>query len=224
MPGTIIVSVIAMMVVYLLLNVSVLGVAPWQDIARSRSVASLVVEHSWGHAAAAVMTLLIIVTAFASVFTGLLGGSRVPFQAAHEKVFLSVFGRLHARHGFPHVALLTMGAVTAVGTFFDLTEVINMLLAATIIVQSVAQIAALVVLRRRQPDLPRPYRQWLYPVPCVVALLGWVYVYVSASTLSLILSGVWILAGVVVFAIWARANRSWPFAPVEIHEAYLGRR
>lgn len=222
MPGSIIVSVVAMMVVYLVLNISVLGVAPWQQIAQSKSVASLVVERSWGHAAASVMTVLIIVTAFASVFTGLLGGSRVPFQAAHEKVFLSVFGRLHAKHGFPHVALLTMGVVTAIGTFFDLTEVINMLLAATIIVQSVAQIAALVVLRRRQPGLARPYKQWLYPVPCVVALLGWIYVYVSASGASLILSGLWILAGIVVFAIWARANRAWPYAPVEIREAYLG--
>ncbi|NII10171.1 APC family permease [Oleiagrimonas sp. C23AA] len=222
MPGSIIISVVAMMLVYLVLNISVLGVAPWQQIAQSRSVASLVVEHSWGHAAAAVMTVLIIVTAFASVFTGLLGGSRVPFQAAHDKVFLSVFGKLHARHGFPHVALLTMGVVTAIGTFFDLTEVINMLLAATIIVQSIAQIAALVVLRKRQPNLPRPYRQWLYPVPCVIALAGWIYVYASASAMSLILSGAWILAGVAVFVIWARVNRSWPFAPAEIREAYLG--
>jgi len=221
MPGSIIISVIAMMFVYLILNISVLGVAPWQEIAQSKSVASLVVEHSWGHGAAAVMTILIIVTAFASVFAGLLGGSRVPFQAAHEKVFLSVFGKLHARHGFPHVALLTMGVITAIGTFFDLAEVINMLLAATIIVQFIAQIAALVVLRKRQPELHRPYRQWLYPVPCVIALAGWIYVYVSASTLSLILSGIWIVAGLVVFAIWARVNRSWPFAPVEIREAYL---
>jgi amino acid transporter len=223
MPSSIIISVIAMMFIYLILNISVLGVAPWQEIAKSQSVASLVVEHSWGHMAAAVMTILIIVTAFASVFTGLLGGSRVPFQAAHEKVFLSVFGKLHAKHGFPHVALLTMGVVTAIGTFFDLAEVINMLLAATIIVQSIAQIAALIVLRKRQPTLPRPYKQWLYPIPCVIALLGWIYVYVSASTLSLILAGAWIVAGLVVFAIWARLNRSWPFAPVEIREAYLGK-
>ncbi|MDW2981262.1 APC family permease [Rhodanobacter sp. KK11] len=221
MPGSIIISVIAMMFVYLILNISVLGVAPWQEIAQSKSIASLVVEHSWGHSAAAVMTILIIVTAFASVFAGLLGGSRVPFQAAHDKVFLSVFGKLHAKHGFPHVALLTMGVITAIGTFFDLAEVINMLLAATIIVQFIAQIAALVVLRKRQPQLPRPYRQWLYPVPCVIALVGWIYVYLSASTLSLILSGIWIVAGLAVFALWARVNRSWPFAPVEIREAYL---
>jgi amino acid transporter len=115
-----------------------------------------------------------------------------------------------------------MGVVMAAGTFFDLTEVISMLLAATIIVQSAAQIVALVVLRKRQPGLKRPYRQWLYPLPCVVAMLGWIYVYVSASTMSLVLSGVWIAAGLIVFLVWARANRSWPFAPVQIREAYLG--
>jgi amino acid transporter len=222
MPRSIIVSIIAMMFVYLLLNISVLGIAPWEEIARSKSVASLVVERSWGHVAAAVMTVLIIVTAFASVFTGLLGGSRVPFQAAKDKVFLSVFGRLHAKDGFPHVALITMGVVTAIGTFFDLSQVINMLLAAMIIVQSISQIAALIVLRKRQPDLQRPYKQWLYPVPCVIALLGWIYVYVSASTLSMVLSGLWIVAGLVVFVVWARLNQSWPFAPVEVHETYIG--
>lgn len=222
MPRAILISVVAMMVVYLALNISVLGVAPWQEIATSTSVASMVVERSWGHAAAAVMTVLIILTAFASVYTGLLGGSRVPFQAARERVFLSAFGRLHRKHGFPHVALMMMGIVTAIGSFFDLTDVINMLLTAIILVQSLAQIAALVVLRRRQPGLARPYRQWLYPLPCIVAALGWVYVYVSATPVSLLLSAGWILAGGLVFLGWARANRAWPFAPIEVHEAYLG--
>ncbi len=220
MPGSIIISVTAMMFIYLILNICVLGVAPWQEIAASKSIASMVVERSWGHAAASVMTVLIVVTAFASVFAGLLGGSRVPYQAAHEKVFLSVFGRLHAQ-GFPHIALVTMGVVTAIGTFFDLQEVIDMLLTASIIVQSIAQIAALVVLRRRQPQIERPYRQWLYPVPCIVALFGWLYVYVSASMLSIVLSSAWLLAGLAVFVVWARHNRSWPFAAVEIREAYV---
>ncbi|HEY0239691.1 MAG TPA: amino acid permease, partial [Friedmanniella sp.] len=99
--------------------------------------------------------------------------------------------------------------------------VINMLTAVAVLVQSVAQIAALTVLRRRQPTLRRPYKQWLYPIPSIVALVGWVYVYVSATTLSILLSLGWIVAGVVAFLIWAKARRSWPFAPVEIHEAYL---
>jgi hypothetical protein len=62
----------------------------------------------------------------------------------------------------------------------------------------------------------------LYPLPCIVALVGWIYVYVSASAISIILSGAWIVVGLVVFMAWAKINKSWPFAPVEIRQAYLG--
>lgn len=221
MPRSIIIAIVGMMVIYLALNVGVLGVLPWRTVAASKSIASVVVAQSWGGTAAAIVTVLIIVTAFASVFAGLLGGSRVPYQAARDHTFLAVFGRLHPRLNFPHVALLGMGIVTAIGSFFDLTEVINMLVAASVVVQSLAQVVALVVLRRRQPRLPRPYRQWLYPVPCIVAFAGWIYVYASGTRLSLVLSGAWILAGLVAFIVWARVNRAWPFAPPEIEERYL---
>ena len=221
MPRSIVFSILAMMVIYLALNVGVMGAVPWQQVARSTSVASLAVTTNWGHTAAAVVTVLIIVTAFGSVFAGLLGGSRVPYNAARDKVFFPVFAKLSPKGGFPYVALIFMGVVTALGSLLDLTTVINMLTAVAVLVQSVAQIAALTVLRRRQPTLRRPYKQWLYPIPSIVALVGWVYVYVSATTLSIVLSIGWIVAGVVAFLIWAKVRRSWPFAPVEIHEAYL---
>lgn len=79
---------------------------------------------------------------------------------------------LHPKYDFPHVSLLVMGLITAAGSFFTLTTVSNVLLAVIIWVQAVAQIAALTVLRRRQPGLHRPYRQWLYPLPSLVALAG----------------------------------------------------
>ena len=222
MPRSIIISIIGIMLIYLALNIGILGVLPWQQVADSTSIASAAVEHAWGATAAGIVTVLIIVTAFASVFAGLLGGSRVPYQAAQDRLFFAPFGKLHARHHFPHVALLVMGLVTAVGTFFDLTMVISMLIAASVIVQFAAQAVALVVLRKRQPQLKRPYRQWLYPVPCIVAIAGWIYVYVSGTTLSLLLSGAWIVAGLIAFFIWARINGSWPFAKPEIRERYIG--
>jgi len=81
-------------------------------------------------------------------------------------------------------------------------------------------VAAIVVLRRRQPNLPRPYRQWLYPVPTLVALVGWVYIYVSATWLSIGLSLCWIAIGCIAFLIYAKAERTWPFGPKEIKEAF----
>jgi amino acid transporter len=155
------------------------------------------------------------------VFAGLLGGSRVPFNAARDRVFFGVFGRMHPKHNFPHIALLVMGLITAAASLLNLTTVINMLTTVAVLVQSVAQILALTVLRRRQPHLRRPYRQWLYPVPSLFALAGWVYVYVSATALSITLSLVWIVGGVVAFLCWARINRSWPFGPIAVKETYL---
>ncbi|QVN23567.1 APC family permease [Burkholderia pyrrocinia] len=221
MPRSIIVSIVAMMVFYLAMNIGVIGTVPWQDVAKSTSVASLVVSRNWGHAAAAFVTVLILIAAFASVFAGLLGGSRVPFHAARDGVFLSAFGRLHPKHNFPHVALLVMGVVTAAGTFFDLTTVINMLVAVAVLLQSVAQIAALTVLRRRQPALNRPYRQWLYPVPSLVALVGWLYVFYATDHQSQLMSTIWIALGLLAFVIWARIARQWPFGPKHIRETFL---
>ena len=212
MPRSIIYSILAIMVFYLALQIGVLGVLPWQMVEKSHSIGSLVVQQNWGTTAATIVTVLILITAFASVFTGLLGGSRVPYYASRDKVFFRIFGRLHERHGFPHIALLAMGLITAIATFFNLEVIINMLVSAVIIVQSLSQIAAIVILRRSRPDMERPYRQWLYPLPTIIAAGGWIYLYLSASALSLILSGVWIVAGIIVFLIWAKINAAWPFS------------
>src|SRR5262249_58715514 len=113
-----------------------------------------------------------------------------------------------------------MGLVTAVGTLFRLTDVISMLTAVFVLVQAVAQIVALTVLRRRQPNLPRPYKMWLYPLPSVIALAGWLYIYKSAGTEPIALSLAWLTAGAAAFLIWARAERIWPFGPKEIRESF----
>ena len=98
---------------------------------------------------------------------------------------------------------------------------INVLLAVIIWVQAVAQIAALTVLRRRQPGLYRPYKQWLYPLPSLAALAGWLYVYASATATALVWSTVWLAAGVIAFLGWARYHHTWPFGRKEIREAFL---
>jgi amino acid transporter len=220
LPRSIIYSVFGIMVAYLAMNIGVLGVVPWQQAAKSDSIASLVLENTWGKAAADVTTVLILLTAFGSIFAGLLGGSRVPYNAARDGLFFRPFGRLHPRHHFPHVALLVMGLITAIGSFFSLSTVISVLLAVFVIVQAIAQVVALTVLRRRQPQLRRPYRQWLYPIPSVLALAGWIYVYKSSGRTPIVFSLVVLAAGLVAFMIWAKVERQWPFGPKHIHEEF----
>ena len=229
LPRSIIYSILGIMVLYLLLQIGVLGAAPWQDTAKSFSAASYVLQLTWGTPAAKVLTVFIIVTAFASVFTGLLGGSRVPFEAARDKLFLPVFGKLHPRLKFPTVGLIVMGVLTAIASLFSLASVINMFIAVIVLVQAISQIFALFVLRRRQPDLKRPYKQWLYPVPSILALAGWIYVYVSANNGSTLpplarpieLSLFWLAAGIIAFLVWAKIERIWPFGPKEVTETFM---
>ncbi|HTV48145.1 MAG TPA: APC family permease [Phycisphaerae bacterium] len=220
LPRSIIYSILGMMVLYLVMNVGVLGVLPWKQVAASDHIGSIILEQTWGKPAALIFTGLIIITALASVYTGLLGGSRVPFNAARDKVFLPIFGRLHPRLNFPHLALVTMGIVTAIGTFFPLDTVINALTAVMIIVQSLGQIVALVVLRRRRPDLKRPYKMFWYPLPGIIAIVGWIYLYYSSGTQPILLSLIWLALGVGAFLIWAILEKQWPFGPKEIREDY----
>lgn len=220
LPRSIIFSILGIMTLYFLLQVGVLGSQPLESIKSATSVASSVLEQAWGSVAAKIVTVFIVIAAIGSVFAGLLGGSRVPFEAARDKVFLPVFGKLHPKLHLPTAGVLAMGLITAIGSLFTLTDVINAAVTVLVIIQSLAQVAAIVVLRRRQPHLKRPYRQVLYPVPTIIALLGWVYVYVSASWLSIWLSIAWIVLGVVAFLIYASKEKVWPFGPKEIREAY----
>ncbi|PXX12106.1 APC family permease [Mycolicibacterium moriokaense] len=220
-PRSIVFSILGIMGLYFLLQIGVLGAVPLDELKTATSVASTVLEQAWGSGTAQVITVLIVVAAIGSVFAGLLGGSRVPFEAARDKVFLPVFGELHPKLKLPTAGVLTMGVITMIGSLFTLTTIINAAVATLVIIQSLAQVAAIVVLRRRQPNLVRPYRQWLYPLPTIVALVGWVYIYISASWLSIGLSACWILVGTIAFLIYAKAEHTWPFGPKEVKEAFV---
>jgi amino acid transporter len=169
-----------------------------------------------------VATALILATGFASIFSGFLGGSRVPYHAAKDGVFLPVFARLHPRLRYPQTALFTMAALAAIGTLFDLGNLINLLTAVMVLIQALGQVAAVTVLRRRQPDLPRPYRMTWYPLPSLIALAGWLYVYIASGATMIVLSLLWLGCGIGAFLVWARREKIWPFAPIEVREEFLG--
>ncbi|MEU7136308.1 APC family permease [Streptomyces sp. NPDC046261] len=235
MPRAIVYSILGIMGIYLLLQIGTLGVIDWREMldptsTAHSSVASAVLEEAWGKGAANTVTVLILVTAVASVFTGLLGGSRAPYDAAREKVFFRPYAKLHPRHGFPVLGLATMGLLTSVGFLIgrhtDLATLISLLTAVMVIVQALAQVLALTVLRRRQPGLRRPYRVWLYPLPSLVALTGWLVIYGYADKNSpgrhpIEWSLAWVAAGCVAFVLWAAYEKVWPFGPREISEEFL---
>jgi len=223
MPGSIILSILAIGAFYLSMQMGILGAAPWREVAQSTNVASAVVGKYWGQEGAILVSVLVMIAAAASIFTGLLGSSRVLFNAARDHVFFSSFGKLHPRLHFPHIALIVMGLIVALGSFFEVPAIIGILTGVTVLIQSLGQIVALTVLRRRQPELSRPYRQTLYPLPSLISLLGWSYAFVALDGVSIILSLAWVVFGGLAFLIYARAYKTWPWGPVEVREEFLQR-
>ena len=181
-PRAIIYSILAVAAIYLVMNISILGVIPWREFGETsgsdarRYVISVFMEKLYGTGAGVVATLLIMWTAFSSVFSLLLGYSRVPYAAALDGNYFKVFSKVHEEHRFPYVSLLTMGGIAALFCFFRLADVIAALVVIRIMVQFLAQIVGLLMLRTTRPDVSRPFRMWLYPVPAVVAIVGFLYV------------------------------------------------
>ena len=217
-PRSILISTVAVALIYVAINFSVIGVVPWrefvpaQERAASGFVVSIFMERLYGPRVAAWFTLLILWTAFSSVFALLLGYSRIPYAAAQEGYFFKVFGRLHPKGQFPNVSLVVLGVIAIGCSAFSLGEVIDGLLATRIVVQFIGQIGAVVLLRRNRPDLPRPYRIWLYPLPLAIALVGWLFVFVTTPTRTVLLGLGGLVAGVAGFGLWSRWRGTWPFA------------
>jgi amino acid transporter len=222
-PRAVLISIAIVAALYLALNVSILSVLPaprllaLQNIEARRALLSQFMQTAYtpslgthvGVLLGKLAAVLVMVTAFASVFSLLLGYSRIPFVAAREGGFFAAFGRLHPTHNFPHVALLALAGVACLACFFSLGDVVAALVVIRILLQFLLQHVGVMVLRHTQPNLPRPFRMWLYPLPPIVALLGFSYIVVFRPNFhrELGLAACVLIAGVLAYAVWSRYER-----------------
>ena len=181
MPRAIVASIVLVVLLYLTLSTVVLGTIPWQQAAASPTIASDFIGQVHGPAAARLMTGLILFVTAASLFAVILGYSRVPYAAARDGQFFPVFARVHPRGHFPHVSLLTLGGLSLPFCFLSLDRLISWLILVQIVSQFVWQCAGVILLRRYRKDLSQPFTMWLYPLPALLSLLLWLYVFLSAG-------------------------------------------
>lgn len=216
-PRSIFISTVAVALIYIAINLSIIGVVPWRDFVPAAShpesnfIVSAFMERIYGPRVATVFTAMILWTAFGSVFALLLGYSRVPYAAARDGYFFKVFARLHPSKGFPYVSLVVLSVLAILAGFMSLGMVIDALITTRILVQFIGQIGAVTLLRRRAPDMPRPYRMWLYPLPSLVALLGWTFIFATTPPTVIAFGLGTLLLGVVCFGAWSWKGRTWPF-------------
>jgi amino acid transporter len=224
-PRSVIISVIAVAVIYVAINFSVIGVVPWREFVpadkhpESDFIVSIFMERIWGSGVATFFTAMVLWTAFGSVFALLLGYSRVPYAAAIDGYFFKIFGRLHPKKNFPYVSLVVLGVISIVCSFFDLGMVIDALITTRILIQFIGQIAAVTLLRRNEPEVKRPYRIWLYPLPNLLALFGWIFVFATTNWKVISFGLGTLVLGLLCFMLWSRQTQQWPFTTKEVADA-----
>jgi amino acid transporter len=220
-PRAILLSVVFVSSFYVLMNLAALPAV--RDAAshiagdatasvRLQLVADIA-QSAFGQWAGRVMAALIIWTAFSSVFSLLLGYSRVPYAAARDGNYFRFLAAVHPRHGIPHRSLVALGVVAAGFCFFSLAQVITMLVVTRILLQFFLQQIGVMLLRAQRPELERPFRMPLYPLPPLAAIAGFVFILLNRAHA---LAGLAVAAGIAVsgtaiYLVRARRLGEWPF-------------
>lgn len=218
-PRALLLSIALVACLYLVMNICILAVVPWREMVQGGQnnsglyVVSLFMQKIYGAWAARLVTGLVMVTAFASVFSLMLGYSRVPYAAAKDGNYFRALAKVHPVHRIPHVSLLALAVVAAAFCFLRLKDAIAALVVIRILVQFLVQAVGLIVLRVTRPEMPRPFRMWLYPLPALLAIAGFLFILFNRDQwqkevrYALLI----LLAGLVIYMIRAWRSREWPF-------------
>ena len=220
-PRALLLSIFLVACLYVVMNISILGTVPWREMAQSGQdnrglyVVSLFMQRIYGTWAANLATALVMWAAFASIFSLMLGYSRVPYAAALDGNYFKAFAALHPDGRFPYVSLLALATVTMLFCFLSLSDVIAALVVIRITLQFFLQAIGVILLRIRRPDLPRPFRMWLYPLPALLAALGFLYVLISRTNSIVQIRYAALIAATGLILYFARAWKigDWPFRP-----------
>ena len=204
-PRSIFISIFGIATLYLLMNISVMGVMPWQSVKDDdRYIVSSFMEQLYGPTAGTTITVLILCIAFSSLFAVILGYSRVPYAAAADGNFFRIFSRLHPTKNFPYISLIFLCALGFVfSLFMKLSEVISSILAMRIIVQFIAQAVGVVLLRKKFGNKDLPFKMWLFPLPVVVSIAIWIFLFISTGWFAL-LGSLIAITGVIVYLVKTR--------------------
>jgi amino acid transporter len=224
-PRAILISLLVVGAMYVTMNLAVLpalGAASSSVVTAGAPVRLALVaeiaQSAFGRLAGQVLAALILWSAFASVFSLLLGYSRVPYAAARDGNYFSALGAVHARHGFPHRSLVALGLVAAFFCFFSLAQVISLLVVIRILMQFLLQQAGVIWLRWKRPELPRPFRIPLYPLPPLFAMAGFLFVlaYRPRPLVELGVTAAVAASGTLIYMVRAHGRREWPFQKREL--------
>jgi len=210
-PRSIVLSIAVVAALYMLMTTAILGMMPWQEAAQSRTVASNFIASTFSdpvqaRLAGQIMTGLILFVAASSLYAVILGYSRVPFAAARDGDFFNVFAKVHPSKHFPHISLLAIGAISLPFCFFTLGQLVSWLMQVQILLRFVWQTAAVMLLHEYRKDIPQPFKMWLYPLPALVSMLLWLYLFFTGPSDGIAFAFGFLVLSIAAYFVFLRLN------------------
>jgi APA family basic amino acid/polyamine antiporter len=222
LPFSILVGVVVVIVVYVLVNVSFLLVLPFRTLQDSALPATDAVSVAVGPVGAGIVSIAIVASTLGTINAQLLNYPRIAFAMARDGFFFQRLAHVHEGRSTPAGAIIAQGVVASA---FALSGTFTQILTYTAFVNHAFMsliVASVFVLRRREPQLQRPYRTWGYPVTPVIflAVSAWYLFGLLRDRLTGILIGLGImLAGIPFFLYWRKSHGSeMQRIPAESHD------
>jgi basic amino acid/polyamine antiporter, APA family len=172
LPRALITGSIVVIAIYLLANLAYFYVLPAADVASSARVAAETMRRILGTWGANAVSIAAMISIFAALNGSILSGSRVPFAMARDGLFFRRVAFVHPEHRTPSVSILVLSAWGALLVLSGrYSQLYTYVIFASVILYGMAT-AAVIVLRFKRPDMPRPYRTLGYPFVPVVFVLA----------------------------------------------------
>ena len=214
LPFGIFVGTLLVIVLYLGANLAYLYAFPVQQVAKSSRIASDVMAFAIGPAGGTFIALAILFSIAGACNGHLLTGPRVYYAMARDGVFFKSVARLHPRFLTPHYSLLAISVWAALLCVSGSFEQLFTYVVFGLWIFFGLTVGAVMILRKKRPDLPRPYKTWGYPVTPVLFILAALYISVNsliAKFGNTVIGLVIILLGVPAYVYWKRkAGRPQP--------------
>ena len=217
-PRSILLAILFVAIIYIVMNISILGVLPWRELdlaaqTNTRTyVISTMMQRLYGSWAGQLAAVLIMWTAFASIFSVILGAARVPYAAALDGNYFRAFAHLQPTGRFPDISLLVIGTIAALFCFLQLRDLIAALVVIRILIQFISQTVGLILFRVQRPEVDRPFRMPFFPIPALLSLIGFVYILFARPnfTRELRLALALLIIGIIIYLLRAWRRGEWP--------------
>lgn len=209
-PRSMFLSITGIAILYISMQTVIVGVLPWQQVAASPFIVSDFFSALYNPLVAQIATGLVLIIAVSSLFSVLLGYSRVPYAAAKQGDFFNIFSRVHPRHGFPHVSLLFLGALAFVfSLLFKMKEVITAIIVMRILIQFVSQAVGVIIWHYQRRDEDRPFKMPLFPLPALLSIIIWLFIFFTNETRFMLFAAGIIASGLFLFGLkqWIDARK-----------------